>query len=44
MYREEWDVSPQTILFSSKAILFDMLSSKIFVKDRNNKTENITKM
>lgn len=27
MCRKEWDVSPQTILFSSKAILFDMLSN-----------------
>jgi len=27
MYREEWDVSPQTILFSSKAILFDIFSN-----------------
>lgn len=32
---KECDVSSQTILFSSKAILFDILSSKIFVKDSN---------
>lgn len=43
MNKEEWDVSPQTILFSSKAILFDILSSKILLRTattKTNKTEN----
>lgn len=31
MNRDEWNASPQTILFSSKAILFDILSSEILL-------------
>ena len=43
MNREEWDVCPQTILFSSKAILFDMLSSRTLLRTstvRTSRTEN----
>lgn len=40
MKREEWDASPQTILFSSKAILFDILSSRILLRATTMKTTN----
>lgn len=42
MIEGELDASPQTILFSSRAILFDILSSKILSRTATMKTNNQT--
>lgn len=43
MYRGEQDVSPQTILFSSKAILFDIFSSEVLSREEKGKNSESSK-